>query len=330
LGNINLFSKAEKATNIQDIHAKNAKMDKLKSLLIFLRSAQHRSFSEAARQLGMSPSAVSRAVLRLEDDLGIRLLQRTTRSLTLTEDGTRYYDRCQQILDELEEADLEIQQTQSKPTGTLRLDLSTTLGKMHIAPVLPRFAAQYPELTLNVSFSDRMVDLIDEGIDATVRVGMGSDSRLIMRNLGVMRFVTCASPQYLTSKGTPKTPENLVAHRCVNFIYPQTRREFDWKFEQNGKPLNLSLKSHLQFDDAEVVLNAAIQGAGMIQLPQYIVAGAIARGDLQPVLSDYRAQTGLPIAIVYPQKRHLSAKVRVFVEFMIELTAGLKQIGVVD
>jgi LysR family transcriptional regulator, regulator for bpeEF and oprC len=121
--------------------------------------------------------------------------------------------------------------------------------------VLPRFAAQYPELTLNVSFSDRMIDLIDEGIDATVRVGMGSDSRLIMRNLGVMRFVTCASPQYLTSNGMPKTPEDLAAHRCVNFIYPQTRREFDWKFEQKDKPLNLSLKSHLQFDDAEVVLN---------------------------------------------------------------------------
>ncbi|MBD2102541.1 LysR substrate-binding domain-containing protein [Leptolyngbya sp. FACHB-261] len=305
-------------------------MDKLKSLLIFMRSAQHRSFSEAARQLGMSPSAASRAVLRLEEDLGIRLLQRTTRSLTLTDDGSRFYDRCQQILDELEEAELEIKQSQTIPTGTLRLDLSTALGKMHIAPALPRFAAQYPELTLNVSFSDRFVDLIDEGIDATIRVGMGGDSRLIMRSLATMRLVTCASPKYLTSNGLPTTPSGLNNHHCINFIYPQTRREFDWKFEQNEKPLSFSVKSHLQFDDAEVVLDAAIQGAGIIQLPKYIAAGAMACGELQPILQDYTAQTGLPIALVYPQKRHLSAKVRCFAEFMVELITALKQAGVVD
>jgi LysR family transcriptional regulator for bpeEF and oprC len=303
-------------------------MDKLKSLMIFMRSAQHRSFSEAARQLGMSPSAVSRAVLRLEDDLGIRLLQRTTRSLTLTEDGNRFYDRCQQILDELEEAELDLKQSQSKPTGTLRIDLSTALGKMHIAPVLPRFAAQYPDLTLNVSFGDRFTDLIEEGIDATVRVGLGIDSRLIMRSLAIMNFVTCASPKYLARAGTPTMPADLENHACVSFIYPQTRREFEWKFEQNGKPLNL--KSHLQFDDAEAILDAAIQGAGVVQLPNYIVAGAIARGELQPILQDFTAQVGLPIAVVYPQKRHLSAKVRVFVEFMAELMTALKRVGIVD
>lgn len=305
-------------------------MDKLKSLLLFMRSAQHQSFSEAARQLGMSPSAVSRAVLRLEDDLGIRLLQRTTRSLTLTDDGRRFYDRCQQILDELEEAELELKQSQAHPTGTLRLDLTIALGKLYIAPQLPRFAAQYPDLKLNVSFSDRMIDMIEEGIDATVRVGTGSDSRLVMRSLATMHFLTCAAPAYLKKMGVPKTPQDLTKHRCVNFIYPQTRREFEWKFEQNGKAIALTVPSYLLFDHAEVVVDAAVQGAGIIQLPKYIMAEAIARQELQPVLQDYVPKLGMPIAVVYPQKRHLSAKVRVFVDFMVELMNGLKQAGVVD
>ncbi len=305
-------------------------MDKLKSLLIFIRSAQHRSFSSAARQLGMSPSAVSRAVLRLEDDLGVRLLQRTTRSLTLMEDGARFYDRCQQILAELEEAELEVKQAQSLPRGTLRLDLSLALGKMYIAPKLPQLITKYPNLNLNVSFSDRMTDVIEEGIDATVRVGMGNDSRLIMQTLGRAHLVTCAAPAYLQQAGTPKTPQELENYRCINFVYPQTRREFTWKFERAKEAIALSVPSYLQFDDAEAVLKAAIQGAGIIQAVRYIVAGSISRGELQPILTDYAPLLGTPIAVIYPQKRHLSAKVRVFVEFMTELIADLKRVGVVD
>lgn len=305
-------------------------MDKLKSLMIFMRSAQCGSFSEAARQLGMAPSAVSRAVLRLEDELGVRLLQRTTRSLTLTEDGNRFYEHCQQILNDLEEAELEVKQSQSMPIGTLRLDLSFVFGKMHIAPALLRFAAQYPELNLNVSFSDRLIDLIEEGIDATVRIGMSRDSRLIMHHLAATRYITCASPQYLAQYGTPTTPAELLQHRCVNFIYSQTRREANWKFEQDGKLIDLSVNSYLRFDNSEVILEAVIQGAGVVQLPKFIAAIAIARGDLQPILQSYATQVGLPIAVLYPQKRYLSAKVRVFVEFMTELTAALKRADVVD
>lgn len=305
-------------------------MDKLKSLMIFMRSAQHGSFSEAARQLGMAPSAVSRAVLRLEDELGVRLLQRTTRSLTLTEDGNRFYQRCQQILSDLEEAELEVKQSQSVPFGTLRLDLSFTFGKLHIAPALLQFAAQYPKLKLNVSFNDRLLDLIEEGIDATVRIGMSSDSSLIMHHLATARYITCASPQYLAQHGTPTTPTDLLQHRCVNFIFPQTRREYHWKFEQAGKAIDLAVDSYLRFDNSEVILEAVIGGAGVVQLPKFIAAIAIARGNLQPILQSYAPQAGLPIAVLYPQRRYLSAKVRVFVEFMTELAAALKQIDVVD
>ncbi len=305
-------------------------MDKLKSLMIFMRSAQSGSFSQAARHLGMAPSAVSRAVLRLEDELGVRLLQRTTRSLTLTEDGNRFYQRCQQILNDLEEAELEVKQSQSTPLGTLRLDLSFVFGKLHIAPALLRFAAQYPQLNLNVSFNDRLIDLVEEGIDATVRIGMSSDSRLIMHHLATAHYITCASPQYLAQYGTPTTPKELLRHRCVNFIYPQTRREPNWKFEQDGKPIDLAVDSYLQFDNSEVILEAVIQGAGVVQFPKFIAAKAIASGNLQPILQSYTTHVGLPIAVLYPQKRYLSAKVRVFVDFMAELTAALKRVDVVD
>lgn len=278
----------------------------------------------------MAPSAVSRAILRLEDELGVRLLQRTTRSLTLSEDGNRFYQRAQHILNDLEEAELEVKQAQSVPIGTLRLDLSFTFGKLHIAPALLKFAAQHPELKLNVSFNDRLLNLIEESIDATVRIGMPSDSSLIMRHLATARYVTCASPQYLAQQGTPTTPTDLLQHRCVNFIFPQTRREYDWKFEQAGKAIDLVVNSYLQFDNSEVILAAVIQGAGVVQLPKFIAANAIACGDLQPILQSYAPQAGLPIAVLYPQKRYLSAKVRVFVEFMTELAAALKQSDVVD
>jgi LysR family transcriptional regulator, regulator for bpeEF and oprC len=305
-------------------------MDKLKSLMIFLRSAQLQSFSEAARQLSMSPSAVSRAVARLEEDLGIRLLQRTTRSLTLTEDGTIFYQRCQQILDDLEAVELEVKQSQSQPKGTLRLNFSIAFGKMYTVPRLAELAAQYPELRFNVSFSDRMSDLIEEGIDATVRVGTGSDSRLVMQVLGTANSITCAAPSYLAQAGVPEMPVAIADHRCVNFVLPQSGREISWKFEVDKQSLTLPVSSYLLFDYAEALLEAAIAGAGLIQAPQYIVARAIQRGELVPVLTDYASKESTIIAIVYPQKKYRSAKLRVFIEFMTALMADLRRNGIVD
>ncbi len=305
-------------------------MDKLKSLVIFLRSAQLQSFSEAARQLSMSPSAVSRAVARLEEDLGIRLLQRTTRSLTLTEDGTKYFDRCQQILDELEAAELEVRKSQVMPTGTLRLNFSIAFGKMHIAPRLTILANLHPELIFNVSFSDRMIDLIEEGVDATVRVGLGSDSRLVMHVLGKTYPITCAAPSYLKQAGIPDTPTAIDRHRCVNFVLPQSGREISWKFEQDKQETILPVRSYLQFDYAEALLEAAIGGAGIIQAPKYIVAKAIQQRQLKPILENYASKEGTVIAIVYPQRKYLSAKVRVFLEFMTALMRDLKRENIVD
>jgi LysR family transcriptional regulator, regulator for bpeEF and oprC len=242
----------------------------------------------------------------------------------LTEDGAMFYQRCQQILDELAEVEIEVKQSQSKPKGMLRLNLSIALGKMYIVPRLAELAAQYPELTFHVSFSDRMSDIIEEGIDATVRVGMGSDSRLAMQALGTTYPLTCAAPSYLKRVGIPQTPQEIAQHRCVNFVLPQTGREISWKFDQDGTAVGLQVSSYLQFDYAEAVLEAAIGGAGIIQAPSYIVALAIAQGKLQPILTDYRSSEGTVIAVIYPQRKYLSAKVRVFVEFMTGLMADLK------
>ncbi len=305
-------------------------MDKLNDFTLFVRAAQTLSFSETARQLGMSPSAVSKAIQRLEERLGVRLLNRTTRSLSLTEDGSAFFDRARQILDEIEEAEADISQSKIIPRGRLRLDLSVALGKMHILPALPQFMAQYPEITLDVSLSDRNIDLIEEGIDATVRVGTGIDNRLILHPVSMAKFITCAAPAYLKQHGTPKTPADLLNHQCVNFIYPQTRRHYEWGFQDKGETLQLAVLGTLRVDNAEAMLDAAINGVGIIQALNYVVGSAIANGKLKPILTEYTTTVELPIAVVYPQKKHLSAKVRAFIEFMRALIAQLRQRHIVD
>lgn len=304
-------------------------MDKLNSLLIFVRAAQGRSFSVAARQLGMSPSTVSKAVLRLEESVGTRLFNRTTRIITLTEDGAAFYERCRQILDELEEAELELSRARSMPSGTLRIDLTMALGRLHIVPVLPLFATKYPGLKLDVSLNDRMVDLIEEGIDAVVRIGSGPDSRLIMRRLATARLVVCATPDYLKRYGEPKTPEDLKHHNCVSFVSSRTGRTAEWSFQRDRQEFNLLVDGDFRLNHSEAMLDVAISGAGLVQVFNYIAGMAITRGELKPVLEDYAAP-GSAIAVVYPQKRHLSAKVRAFVDFMNELMAQLQQQGIVE
>jgi LysR family transcriptional regulator, regulator for bpeEF and oprC len=175
-----------------------------------------------------------------------------------------------------------------------------------------------------------MSDIIEEGIDATVRVGSGVDSRLAMQVLGKAYPLTCAAPGYLQQAGVPKTPAEIPEHRCVNFVMPQSGREISWKFEVQGEALVLPVQSYLQFDYAEALLEAAIAGAGIIQAPKYIVAEAIRLGKLHPILETYASKQATIIAIVYPQKKYVSAKVRVFIEFMTALVADLKQDGILD
>jgi len=304
-------------------------MDKFNDINIFVRSAQTRSFSVAAQQLKMSPSAVSKAVMRLEESLGIRLMNRTTRKITLTDDGAAFYERCRQILGELEEAELEVTRSQSTPTGTLRIDLTTELGQLHIIPALPQFIERYPDLKLNISLGNRIADVIEEGIDAVVRIGVGPDSSLIMHGLGTARFIVCAAPNYLRRSGIPQTLEDLKHHNCISFVSPWTGRVFDWQFQQDGQEIRLPVEGNLCLNNGESILDVALAGVGLVQIYNYIANEAIARGKLKPVLEKYVAP-GSPISVVYPQKRHLSAKIRAFVNFMSELMAQLRQQTIVE
>jgi LysR family transcriptional regulator for bpeEF and oprC len=306
-----------------------AERERLDSLMIFVQAAKHLSFSGAARQLGMSPSAVSRAVQRLEDRLGTRLLNRTTRSLSLTEDGARFYESCWQILSDLDEAELALSHSQSVPSGVLRLNLIPSMGRMHLVPALAQFAKQYPDLKLEISLSDRRVDLIESRIDAVVRVGMSPDSTLIMHPLATARSVVCASPQYFERWGIPKTPEDLQHHCCINHVVQQTGRIREWQFQRNGQSISLDVSGTFTIDHAETATEAAIAGAGIIQLYNFVVGSAIKAGQLVPILQDY-APPGVPIAVIYTQKRYLSAKVKVFVEFITDLMVQLKRDCIVD
>lgn len=306
-----------------------AERKRLDSLYIFVQAARYLSFSEAARQLGMSPSAVSRAVQRLEDRLDTRLLNRTTRSLSLTDDGARFYDSSRQILSDLEEAELSLSRARSTPTGVLRLNLIPSMARMHIIPALPAFMAQYPELKLEISMSDRRIDLVEDGVDAVVRVGMSPDSNLIMQTIGIARDVVCASPNYLKKHGIPKTPEDLRQHLCINHVIPQTGRVRDWRFQRSGDAFTMDVSGSVTIDHAETATAAAIAGVGVIQLYNFVVGDALSQEHLVPLLEDY-APSGVPIAVVYAQRRYLSAKVIAFVEFMKELMQQLRQNHIVD
>lgn len=304
-------------------------MDKFNDINIFVRSAQTRSFSVAAQHLGMSPSAVSKAVMRLEESLGIRLMNRTTRKITLTDDGAAFYERCRQILGELEEAELELKRAQSTPTGTLRIDLTTELGQLHIIPALPQFIERYPDLKLNISLSNRMADVIEEGIDVVVRIGVGPDSSLIMHGLGTARFIVCAAPKYLKQYGIPQTLEDLKHHNCISFVSPWTGRVFDWQFQDDGQQISITVEGNLCLNNGKSLLDVALAGVGLVQVYNYIAGEAIAQGKLKPVLENYVAP-GSPISVVYPQKRHLSAKIRAFIDFMSELMKQLRQQKIVE
>lgn len=304
-------------------------MDKFNDINIFVRSAQTRSFSVAAQHLGMSPSAVSKAVMRLEESLGIRLMNRTTRKITLTDDGAAFYERCRQILGELEEAELELKRAQSTPTGTLRIDLTTELGQLHIIPALPKFIKRYPDLKLNISLSNRIADVIEEGIDAVVRIGVGPDSSLIMHGLGTARFIVCAAPNYLKQYGIPQTLEDLKHHNCINFVSPWTGRVFDWQFQDDGQQISIPVEGNLCLNNGKSLLDIALAGVGLVQVYNYIAGEAIATGKLKPVLESYVAPGSL-ISVVYPQKRHLSAKIRAFIDFMSQLMKQLRQQKIVE
>ena len=290
-------------------------MQDLRTLAIFVKVAERRSFVRAAHELGITQSGVSNAIKRIEDQTGTRLLARTTRRVSLTEDGAAFYERCRQALADLEEAELVLKTAQLKPSGTLRVDMPVSFGRLKIVPLLGAFQAQYPDVRLRLTFADRYIDLIEEGVDVCVRFGPLHDSSLIARRLTTTQFKIVGAPRYFARHGRPKVPEDLAEHNCLVFMSRDTRRTRDWIFAAADGELTLTPKASMSFSDGAAVCEAACAGYGLAQLHDYYLDTEIARGKLISVLDKFNPEPNR-IWLVYPQTRHLTPNVRAFVDFM--------------
>jgi DNA-binding transcriptional LysR family regulator len=295
----------------------------LRTLAIFVKVAERKSFVRAAAELGITQSGVSNAISRLEDQLGVRLLARTTRRVGLTEDGAAFFERCRQVLADLEEAELVLRETRLKPTGRLRIDVPVGFGRLKVVPLLGRLRAQYPELTLALSFTDRYVDLVEEGIDVAVRFGELQDSSLMARRLTQTQFRVFGTPSYFANHGRPKKPDDLAAHNCLGFTVRDTRLVRNWRFVRDGVEATITPKGNMTFTDGAALCDAACTGAGLAQMHGYYVDNALAAGRLEPVLEKFKPPVD-PIWLVYPQTRHLSPRVRAFIDFMV---ASFRRMG---
>jgi len=287
----------------------------IRALTFFVNVAEQRSFARAARNLGVTQSGVSNAIGRLENQLGVRLLARTTRRVNLTEDGAAFLDRCRRILADLEEAEMVLSRARLTPSGRLRIDLPVSFGRLKIVPLLGAFRATYPELVLTLSFTDRYVDLIEEGVDVAVRLGTLQDSTLIARRLTQTRFRVFGAPEYLSKHGLPRTLEDLGRHNCLAFASRETRLVRDWRFQRDGVDLTLTPHGDMSFSDGAAICAAVCAGYGLAQMNDYLAEGPLAAGALRPVLERF-APPADAVSLVYPSTRHLSPKVRVFVDFM--------------
>nr|WP_298682192.1 LysR family transcriptional regulator [uncultured Dongia sp.] len=291
-------------------------MDRLSTMEAFAKVAETQSFSEAARRLRSSKSLVSRQVAALESQLGVRLFQRTTRRLTLTEEGRAYHVQMIRILSEIEEANLSVSATRAAPRGRLRVSAPMSFGLLHLAPVVPRFLARYPEVELDLSLNDRYVDLIDEAFDLSIRVGRLAESSLVARRLAPFRMIMCASPSYLEAHGTPLVPEDLKQHQCL--CYSSNSLTPEWRLQRtDGTPWPVPIRGHLHADNGDVLRLAALAGTGIAFLPSFIVGGDLQAAKLVSLLADF-VPTDSAIFAVYPTSRHLSPKVRAFIDFMLE------------
>ena len=288
-------------------------MDRLEAMNVFVAVADVRGFAPAARRLGLSPSAVTRLVAALEEHLGTRLLQRTTRSVALTDAGARFLERARRILSDLAEAEGAAQAERNVPTGRFLVAAPLVFGRREVAPVMSAFLAKYPAVTGELTLSDRNANLVDEGVDAAVRIGVLEDSSLVARTVGATRRVVVAAPKYLARRKKPRSPDDLAGHDLVHFnaITPAS----EWRFVHDGEESRLPIAPRYVTNSADAAIAHAELGGGLTTVLAYQVADAIREGRLRVVLEDFEPEP-LPIQIVYATTRLLSAKVRAFVDLV--------------
>lgn len=288
-------------------------MDRLSGLMAFVRTADLGSFVAAGRALGLSASAMGKAVTRLEQELGVRLLQRSTRSLRLTEEGRLFHERCRRILDDLDDAEAMLARAVEVPRGRLRVS-APVVGYHLLVPILPDFLARYPEVELDLDFSDRLADLIEEGVDVAIRSGDPPDSRLMARALRPFQLLLCAAPAYLERHGTPACPRDLDGHGAIRFRFPNSGKLQDWPLTlPSGEP-ELRLRTVMTCNNMEALRGATIRGIGIGCLPDFLAHEPLASGALRTLLDLHIDGPG-QFRLLWPSSRHLSPKVRAFVDF---------------
>ena len=295
-------------------------MDRLAAMEAFVRVVEAGSFVGAADRLGASTSSVSRLVADLESHLGARLLHRTTRRLSVTETGQAYYERCVQLLADVDEAESAAGAAAAAPSGRLKLTCPYNLLAQPIAPALAEFNRRFPQVTFDVTVADRAVDLVDEGFDLAVRIGAPGGEQLVARRLGSTELIACAAPAYLATHGLPRRPEDLARHSVLTYAYVATPSL--WKFtDADGKLHEVRVAGPLHANSGELLIAAAAAGMGIALEPDFVVGPHLARGELRRVLDGFSGPR-LDVWAVYPSRRHLSAKVRAFVSHLAEVFAA--------
>jgi LysR family transcriptional regulator, regulator for bpeEF and oprC len=293
-------------------------MNKLQAMEVFVQVVDAGGFTRASEVLQLPKATVSTLVQGLEKALAVKLLNRTTRHVSVTSDGAAYYERCLRILSDVKEAEESLSRNRLNPSGRLRVDTTSSIASDVVIPALPDFFARYPDIQLDLGCSDRPVDLIEEGVDCAIRGGALPDSGLIARRVGVLEFVTAATPAYLAKYGRPTHPKDLAHHRCLNYFSSKTGKTYDWDFTRGDETFSFAVPASLAVNDATAYMVAGLAGMGLMQMASYMVEPRLASGEVELVLTDW-VSAPIPIHVVYPQNRHLSAKVRVFVEWVADL-----------
>lgn len=293
-------------------------MKSLSNIQAFVRVAEFQSFTGASNALGLSASAVSKAVGRLEADLGVKLFHRTTRSISLTPDGMQFYEGCKQLLIDLELLESEVQGNhQLVPRGQLRVSVPEAFGRVCLVPMLGAFLRAFPDLTLEVSIDDHAIDLAAQGVDVAIRTGSLSDSaNLIASRLTTYPMVVCAAPEYLAQQGQPQHPDEIQQHACLNFRNRATGRFYPWMFAINGSCEQYAATGALVVDNSDAIVQSTISSLGLSQMPAFLAAKALADGDLVEILRLYRPPE-IPVWICYLDRRFVALRIRAFVDFML-------------
>jgi LysR family transcriptional regulator for bpeEF and oprC len=293
-------------------------MDQLQGMRVFTRVAELGSFARAANTLDLSRAMASSYVAQLEKHLGTRLLHRTTRKVSVSAQGAVYLEHCKRILAEIDAADDQLRLARNQPQGRLRVDVPVAFGKYLLQPAIPQFAQRYPDISLEVRFNDRYVDVVAEGVDVAVRVGKVNSPDLIAKRIAASRLLTCASPKYLAQAGMPRTPEELRKHRLIGHLRDAATRPAEWQFKQGSGTRSMRLPMALSYNTVDALAVAALDGQGIVQQLDLLVGGYLAEGRLVELLREHSCE-GPPLSVIYPRATQHLARVRVFAEFAADL-----------